>query len=89
MTLDIEWTGKSYSDQIDSLSGALNLTEHYIRQIANCDLQCLYKKTLAEADNGDDKGPASLLWLNAESFFAEIAFSEWHTMPDNWSLICH
>ena len=65
MGLELEWTGTSYSDQIDNLSDALDAATRY------CDEYGYDNENLIEAEN----------------IFADLAFPEWHTIPDNWSLI--
>lgn len=62
--LDIEWTGKSYTDQIDNFKEALDAAQRH------CD------------NHGYSEDHIS----NASAIFAEIAFEDWHTEPDNWTL---
>lgn len=85
MALGLEWTGKSFSDKIDDLKKALDATETFLRK-ADYEPDTLYRMVLIEAENNNQIGPATSAWLKAELFFSELAFSNWHTIPDNWSL---
>ncbi|HBY59944.1 MAG TPA: hypothetical protein DEH78_08975 [Solibacterales bacterium] len=41
----------------------------------------------AEMDRGNFNGPASALWCRLESRAVEVATAEWHTIPDDLSLV--
>lgn len=86
--LDIEWTGASYTDEIDNLEDALDRTERFIRSKTDLDLDVFYEKMLMEIDDNIDNGPFYDLWLDAEHYFAQIAFEGWSSVPENWSLVC-
>ncbi len=86
--LDIEWTGASYTDEIDNLEDALDRTERFIRSKTDLDLDVFYEKMLMEIDDNIDNGPFYDLWLDAEHYFSKIAFKGWLSVPVNFSLVC-
>ena len=85
MSLGIEWSGKSFSDDIEQLNVALDATETFLRK-SDYEPDALYRAMLIEAENNNQIGPATSAWLKAELYFSKIAFADWHTTPDNWSL---
>jgi len=87
--LDIEWTGASYTDEIENISKALDKTERFLKNKTGLDLKLFYEAVLAEIDDNMDNGPFCDLWIDAEHYFAEIAFEDWASVPENFSLVFH
>ena len=86
--LDIEWSGASYTDEIENISKALDKTERFLKNKTDLDLEIVYQNMIIEIDEGIDAGPFYDLWLDAEHYFSEIAFEGWSSVPENWSLVC-
>ena len=86
--LDIEWTGTSYSDEVDNLEGALYQTERFIKSRTDLDLGVFYEAMLVEIDDNIDNGPFCTLWTEAEHYFSELAFEGWISKPVHFSLVC-
>lgn len=86
--LDIEWTGASYTDEIENISKALDKTERFLKNKTDLDLEIVYQNMIIEIDEGINDGPFYDLWLDAEHYFAQIAFEGWSSVPENWSLVC-
>lgn len=86
--LDIEFTGASYTDEIENLSKVLDKTERFLKNKTDLDLEIVYQNVIIEIDEGIDDGPFYDLWIDAEHYFAEIAFEGWVSVPENWSLVC-
>lgn len=76
MRLDIYWTGKSYTNQIDNLDAAYDAAYAYARENdINLTAALLAYRQCNDAE-----------WNAIESAFAEVAFEGWHTVPDGWGL---
>ena len=84
MRLQIEWTGKSYTDQIDNLSAAYRAAESVFD--IDIDGQTVYKLHQLDTAEGRTDTAACEIWNKAEAAFANVAFSEWAEWPENWLL---
>lgn len=84
--INIEWTGKSYTEQIENLSEALDAAAAHIERKGHKP-EPLYAGIL-KARNGEaeEEVAAIDLWADAETAFAKIAFKEWMVWPDGWTL---
>ncbi len=84
-TLDIQWSGRSYSDQIENLDAALSAASDFITSKGELPSK-VYGDVLSACEE-DGEAPVMDLWTEAERVFAAIAFEGWMTEPDGWSLV--